>query len=167
MVVVMLASVVDVSPTVAIVAKSPESAVNMERSDSRASFTLADKFEFARIVFNWAILESVSDFTLEADSLISSSGVAAVVRLLLVADPTVVPVEPVSCPWLVFREVLDAVLCRVVQKEPIFCPFALTSPSSFTLTASFSVLSNDRKLSTCVLPVKPRSSIKLIILLTI
>ena len=111
-----------VSPTVAIVPKSPESVVNIARSDSRAAFTLGDKFEFARIVFNWAILASVSVFTVEADSLISSSEVAAVVRLLLVAAAATV--DPV--PWL--EDVLGAVLCKVVQKEPIFWAFALTSP---------------------------------------
>jgi len=110
----MLAVVLLVSPTVAMVPKSPESVVNIARSDSRASFTLGDKFAFARIVFNWAILASVSVFTVEADSLICSSGVAAVVRLLLVAPGATV--DPV--PW--FEEVLDAVLCKVVHKEPIF-----------------------------------------------
>ena len=120
-VVVMVASTVVVSPAVEIVPKSPESVINMERSDSRASFTLADKFEFARIVFSWAILVSVSDFTVEADSLIRSSAVAAVV--------------PVG---------LNVELCRVVQKTPIFCAFALTSPSSFVFTASFSVFSRVR-----------------------
>ena len=121
-----------VSPAVEIVAKSPESVINIERSDSRASFTLGDKFEFSRIVFNSAILVSVSDLTLEADSLIRSSGVAAVVR-----------VEPESCPC--FPEtVIVEVLCRVVQKTPILCTFAFTSPSILSLTASFSVFSSDR-----------------------
>ena len=96
----------------AIVPKSPESVVNIERSDSRASLTLGDRKEFARIVFNSAILESVSVFTVKADSLINSSGVEDVVRLVLGDDV----VEPV--PWfteLVFEEILDAVLGPELQ----------------------------------------------------
>ena len=103
-------AVVVASPVVAIVPKSPESVVNIERSDSRASLTLGDRKEFARIVFNSAILESVSVFTVKADSLINSSGVEEVVRLMLGDD--------VVEPWfteLVFEEILDAVLGAELQ----------------------------------------------------
>ena len=106
-------AVVVASPVVAIVPKSPESVVNIERSDSRASLTLGDRREFARIVFNSAILESVSVCTVKADSLINSSGVEDVVRLMLGDDVTVEPV-----PWfteLVFEEILDAVLGAELQ----------------------------------------------------